>query len=268
MSLITIDDTNYQQYAVDAVIGGHKRMRGLEPRDYSAFPVGYSAFAKAFDLPLIPRDQWKERLAEQKAHSADLYNIRLKGNNGQPIPSRDQDGYGYCWAHSSVSACLLLRARDNQPYADLSAFSVAAPIKNFRNQGGWGSQSLEYIATKGVATSATWPQQSMNRGNLNDAMYADAAKYKVTEWMDLDPEKMKDQLVTCLLLGIPVVSDFNWWGHSVCTCRLVNVFDDWSIETTIWNSWGDSWSDRGMGNLKGSKAIPNGAIAPRVMLAA
>ena len=36
----------------------------------------------------------------------------------------------------------------------------------------------------------------------------------------------------------------------------------------ILNSWGDSWSDNGTGVLSGSKAIPDGAVAPSNVLAA
>ena len=236
---------------------------GLIPRNYETHPVGYlGALAMPFDLPLIPESEWQSRLDAQKAAKAQLSDIRNRGMGGKPIPSRDQDGYGYCWAHSSVSACLIVRARDNQPYADLSAFAVAAIIKNYRDQGGWGAESLEWIAQNGVPTSTTWPQQSMSRSNDNPTMRADAARHKITEWMDLDPSNVKPQMVTCLLSNIPVVVDYPWWSHSVCAIDLVSISP---FQIRIWNSWGDSWSDNGTGILEGRKAIPDGAIAPRVL---
>jgi hypothetical protein len=66
-------------------------------------------------------------------------------------------------------------------------------------------------------------------------------------------------------LGIPVVSDFNWWSHSVCTLDLIDVDPadiQGSIRTRIWNSWSRSWSDDGEGELKGRKAIPNSHDRP------
>lgn len=168
-----------------------------------------------------------------------------------------------CWAHSSTSAVLLLRALEGQPYADLSAFAVACIIKRFRDQGGWGAESLEFIAERGIPTSEFWPQQSMRRENDNEATWNNARLHRVTEWMDMEGGN-KAQLVTCLLSGIPVVSDFNWWGHSVCTMDLVSIKP---FRTRIWNSWGDNWSDNGAGILEGGKAVPNGMIAPRVMTA-
>lgn len=169
---------------------------------------------------------------------------------------------GNCWAHSTVSASLIVRALNNQPYADLSAFAIACIIKGYRDEGGWGAESLEWAAVNGCPTSQFWPQQSMSRSNDTPAMRENARLHKVTEWMDLDPQQMQVQLVTCLLSGIPVVSDFNWWGHSVCSIDLVSVSP---FRTRIWNSWGDSWSENGTGILEGQKAIPNGAIAPRVI---
>ncbi len=244
--------------------GYHSHDTGLIPRDYDTHPVGYLACAKPFDLPLIPEAEWQSRLDEQVLTHSQLSDIRNRGMNGNPIPSRDQDQYGYCWAHSSTSAALILRAIANGPYKDLSAFAVACIIKGYRNQGGWGAESLEWIAENGIPTSATWPQRSVARSNDNPAMRAEAAENKFTEWMDLDPNNVKPQLVTCLLSNIPVVVDFNWWSHSVCALDLVSL-SPFSIR--IWNSWGDSWSQNGTGILTGRKAIPDGAVAPRVIMA-
>lgn len=263
-NMVVINDDNWREHVAQYV----PYTTGLIPRDYRTHPVGYlGALAKPFDLPLIPRSEWRERLAVQKATKSQLSNIRERGMYGQRIPSRDQDSYGYCWAHSSTSACLLLRAVQNQPYADLSAFAVAAIIKNYRNQGGWGAESLEWIAANGIPTSRTWPQQSMSRSNDNPAMRAEAAQNKVTEWMDGEPNNI-DQFVTCLLLNIPVVSDFDWWSHSVLTMDLVDVDPanlPGSLQTLILNSWGDAWSQNGAGILQGQKAVPDGMIMPCVI---
>jgi hypothetical protein len=199
------------------------------------------ACAKPFDLPLIPESEWADRLAAQKAAKAQLSDVRNRGMNGKPIPSRDQNGKGYCWAHSSTSAALIVRAVEGQPYADLSAFAVACIIKHFKDQGGWGSESLEFISERGIPTSEFWPQKSTARANDNEKTWANAKLHRVTEWMDME-SRNKAQLVTCLLSGIPVVSDFNWWGHSVCTIDLVSLNP---FRTRIWNSWGDGWSENG-----------------------
>jgi hypothetical protein len=109
--------------------------------------------------------------------------------------------------------------------------------------------------------------QSMSPSNDTPAMRANAKLHLCESWWDLDDsgDQVRLQLGTLLLLDVPTIVDFDWWSHSVCAVRLVKR-DPFTI--TIWNSWGDSWSANGMGNLVGSKAIPNGALAPRVMVAA
>jgi hypothetical protein len=261
---IIINSRNAHLFVEDKVIDGERKARGLMPRNFATHPVGYGAYAPAFDIDLIPESEWQDRLDEQIKNKAQLSDIRNTGMGGKPIPSRDQDGYGYCWAHSSTSAALLIRALNNEPYADLSAFAVACIIKNYRNQGGWGAESLEFIAERGIPTSEFWPQKSVSRANDNPKTWENAARHKFTEWMDLDPRDMKRQLVACLLLNIPIVSDFSWWTHSVCSVDLVSLSP---FRTRIWNSWSDSWSSNGMGILEGKRAIPDAAIAPRVMTA-
>lgn len=199
-----------------------------------------------------------------------------------------------CWAHSGVSAHLMVRAIMGEPYADLSAYMVACIIKDYRDEGGWGAEGVEFQAEKGCATSKTWPQQSASRSNDNPNMWADAALHKFTEWMDLDDSgaNVRRQLITALLYGMPTVVDYNWWSHSICAIDLEDGPTQfgitrgengkllelpefelvWGINSEmqglairIWNSWGDSWSENGTGLLTGSKALPDGALAARVM---
>lgn len=261
---IVIDGRNYKKF-IDPSIDGEIKKCGTEPRDWKRFPHGSLKHAKPFDLPLIPKDEWQDRLDEQIKNAAQLSQMRsVAMPDGKPIPSRDQNGKGYCWAHSTTSAMILARMVNNQPYADLSAYAIACIIKNFRDEGGWNSESVEFACNRGIPSSATWPQRSMEKANDNPKTWEDAKLHVVTEWMDLDPNQMKEQLITCLLLGMPLASDFNWWSHSVCSTDLVAIEP---FQTRIWNSWGDSWSANGMGVLKGSKAIPDNAIALRVIRA-
>src|SRR6185312_11760336 len=130
----------------------------------------------------------------------------------------------------------------------------------FRDEGGFGAEGVEFQGTRGIPTSQFWPQQSMSRGNDNPKTWENAALHKYVRWMDLDPNNMLDQLVTAALLDCPVVSDFSWWSHSVCTADIVD-WDGRQLTTRIWNSWGDSWSEQGMGLLNGNHSIPDSAIA-------
>jgi len=263
---IIIHDGNYTDF-IDCEVNGEKKHRGLKPRNYAIHPVGCFAFAPRFSLDIIPESQWQSRLDELIARKAQLSDIRNTGMNGSRIPSRDQNGRGYCWGHSSTSVAMIWRALMGLPYADLSAYAVCCIIKRFRDEGGNAIDSLSFMADRGIPTSQYWPQQSTNRSNDNPQTWANAALHKFApNWMDLDTDQdqMRAQLVTCLLLGIPVATDFDWWGHSVASIDLVSVRP---FRTRIWNSWGDDWSDNGMGLLEGSKAIPNGAVAALTMSA-
>lgn len=233
--------------------------KGLVPRNYSTHPVGYYAsIPPLFGLPPMTDDQIQAAIIKKNAESSWLSDLRLVGMYGGVIPSRDQNGKGYCWAHSSTSANLLVRARDNQPYADLSAYAIACIIKNYQDEGGWGAESVEWQVANGCPTSKTWPQQSMSRSNDTPAMRAEAALYKPTgTWADMQPNDDR-ALATCLCNDIPVVVDYNWWSHSVCACRLIT----WNpLSIWIWNSWGDTWSDKGFGLLSGTKASADGQVA-------
>lgn len=260
---VLINDQNYtrflQPYQPNAQ-GNH----GLAPRDWNQNPYGSLYYAKPWNFPLIPRSEWQDRINDRTQRKAQLSDVRNRGMYGQPIPSRDQNGKGYCWAHSGVSAHLVARALMNEPYADLSAYAVACIIKGYRDEGGWGGDGVEFEATRGVPTSKFWPQQSMDKSNDNASTWADAAKHKYVEWYDLDPNAMLDQLMTALLSNMPVVSDFNWWSHSVATIDAVS-WDGSQVTTRIWNSWGDSWSEKGTGKLEGQKAIPDAGLACRVV---
>lgn len=245
---------------------GNIRKTGLIPRDYSKVPHGHLAYAPAFNLPLVPRDQWATLIAQKDAANSWLDSVRDAGNFGKPIPSLDQNGCGYCWAHSSTHCVMLVRALNNQPYVPLSAYMVAAIIKGGADEGGNGIDSLEFIAQNGICDQKLWPQGNRNVRSLDTpACRADAKLHVCQEWMDLDPSNMESQLVTCLLNDIPVVFDSDGWGHSICAVRV--KFNGNKIDTKIWNSWGDAWQSNGMGWIseQGYSAIPDGAVAPRVI---
>jgi hypothetical protein len=289
---ILIHDGNAHEF-VDGGDQAAGKVHGLAPRDWTRHPCGSMAGAPRATTPKIPRSEWSDRIKELVARKAMLSDIRDQGDNGQRIPSRDQNGRGYCWAHSTVSAAILGRAKAGLPYADLSAYAIACIIKGYRDQGGWNGESMDFLRTRGCPTSKTWAQQSVSRSNDNPNTWAEAAMFKDTEYEDIE-EGDFDQQMTFALLGIPCPLDLNWWSHSICGCdpvdgqrsfgvmrsssgKLVtqNEFDIiWRVNDygaafglRIWNSWGDDWSDAGMGVLTESKATNNGSIALKVMMA-
>lgn len=299
---VVINDSNARDYTSKIqIVDGQPKAKGLVPRNYKTHPTGFYSCETPYDavqMPLITDTQEiRNRLKDQIDNKYRLSDYCRRGNNGNPIPARDQNGRGYCWIHSGCSALIAIRARDNMPYVSLSAYAGACLIKNYRDEGGWGAQGLDWIMERGLPDEKYWPQQSVSRSNDKPETWENAKSYRLTEgWIDSSQAQYDrvltfQQVVTCLLVGVPVISDFNWWGHSVCALDVVDgtsmrdstrtptgklmqlrKFEEyWGIDTVttgfsirIWNSWGDSWSDQGMGVLTGNKAIPDGATAPRV----
>ena len=266
---LVINDDNYTQH-VDPVVNGERVSRGAIPRDYSIQGYQSSPMSYAVNIPLIPRSEWSDRIKEMEKTKSRISDIRRTALNGSHIPALDQNGQGYCWAYSTGASILLTRAVMNQPYVRISPHAVACKIKGFRDQGGWGALSMEFAVKYGFPSEEFWPQKSMSRQNDNDKTWENARLHQVTEgWWDLDQQAYDrnlafDQVMTLLLSRIPVVLDYNWWGHSVCGMDPVEV-EKGSFGIRILNSWTDNWGDKGEGVLQGSKAIPNGAVAPRVV---
>ena len=275
MPELIIDDESTAGGKLDHVLMAERR--GLVPRDYSVHPVGYLGELcppmRAVDMPLIPRSDWSAIIKEMEETKSRLSDVRrIAGPNGTRYPSLGQNGQGFCWAYSTGAAITILRAKANLPYKRLSPHGVACKIKGFRDEGGWGALSLEFAIKNGYPTVEDWPEKSMSRQYDNPTTWANAEANKITEqWMDVEPpvydrDLTFEQVMTCLLSRIPVVGDFNWWGHSVCLLDPVEV-EPASFGVRIINSWTDNWGDKGESVLRGSKAIPDGATAPRFVTA-
>lgn len=251
-----ITDDNYHEFVDYHDKKGKRFSHGLIQRNFKKFPVGYESFAKPIDFPLFSDQEIEDRLADQLRTKSSLEEVCMA-----EMPILDQDGYGYCWGHSTVNAVQCVRGLNNQPYEPLSAFAVCAIIKRGRNEGGWCTLSLKFVTEHGVPSQKLWPQGKANVSTYDTpAMRENAKKNIVTEWFDLSESgsEVKRQLATLLLMNVPVATDYNWWGHSVLAFRLLS----WNpFRTRIKNSWA-GWGNNGMGDLEGSKAIPNGAVAP------
>lgn len=270
-----IHDGNFRQFIASSdAVGGNFGHRGLVPRSLSTHPIGVLKGSAPFDtsFKLVPKSDWSPMVKEFTETESRLSDLRMRGNNGTFIPSLDQNGQGYCWAYSTTMAIMMTRMKMRLPYVRLSAHATACMIKGFRDEGGWCGLSMERQVTHGTPSVALWQEKSMSRSNDKPETWANAALHKVSEgWVDMASEVYNrqltfEQVITLLLCGIPVAADFNWWVHSVCLLDVVEV-EAGSFGIRGINSWTDGWGDKGMFILQGSKAVPDSAVAPRVVYA-
>mgnify|MGYP003149185879 CR=1 FL=1 len=249
-----IGDHNYRTYADnDPVIDGQKMSRGLLERDYDERPLGSGCAAK-FDLPTIPRDEWRERTKSRLSDLCDVAGLQCK----------NQGNTNYCWINAPTYCMEVVRAVQNQELVLLSAASVGCRINEFRNQGGWGTWAIEYLSRYGIVPESIWPANSLRREHDTEQAWEKAKRYRMTEWWDLTPRSF-DELMTCLVLRIPVAIGLTWWRHEVTA--IDPVYKN-GFAVRIRNSWGLSWGDKGYSILTEAKATPDDALAPRTAIAA
>lgn len=250
MTRIVITDANCHLYADPKAVGFEM---GCIQRDYAAMPFGSLPFAGGWDMTEMSDEEIRDGIADQDRNKSSLEHIRADCG----IRSLDQDGYGYCWAFSTVKAVMLVRAAQNEPTVELSGWAIGALVKNYRNQGGWCQQSLDKIVELGCPSFALFPKA--DRRYDTPEMRADAATRKVTEWMDMEGGNTR-QLASNLLRNIPTMVDGAMPGHSVCALRLLS----WKpLRYLIDNSWTPTWSDDGMAEIT---RAPQNMACPRVSL--
>jgi hypothetical protein len=265
-----IDDGTPDGDLLAPVVDGEHKARGYDPSFID--PVIKAEFrAMPSEIQVIPRSEWSARCKEQAEQKSSLYHLKMTTMaDGKPHPSLDQNGQGYCWYYSLAASGMYARAAAHLPYVRFSPHAGACKVKNFRDQGGGGGLSAKHAREFGLVPEAFWPQKSMSRSHDTPATWAAAAKYKITEdYVDLtknvyDQNLTVDQVATCLLLNIPVVLDFNWWGHSVCGIQWCEV-EPGSFGPRIDNSWTPNWGEDGTSILRGGKGVPDGAVATRVI---
>lgn len=235
-------------------------------RGYDPAQVVPCMFAPPTEIPLVPESEWIPRIRDRKKYKTGLRDLFRAGKIGKV---KDQNGQGYCWAYSTTRTAEYVRAIMNLPYVALSAHSVGCKVKGFRDEGGWCGLSAQFVRANGVVPEALWPAKSMSRSYDNTANWQDAAKYRILEdFVDLtravyDQNLTWQQLVSCLLQNIPCAVDMNWWGHSICAVDVTEL--DGEVCLDIDNSWTESWGENGTGILRGSRKVPDGAVATRVI---
>lgn len=226
------DDSNYQELVGDGtqvVAGGEVRYLAAQPRNR---PYGALAGSKPFaaDFQVIPRSEWSARIKEMEQRQSRLSDLAT----WQPL---DQNGTSYCWIFGCVNALMLTRAAQGLPHVRLSPASAGCIIKDFRNQGGWGGDGIEFLSQHGCCNTTLWPEDAINRKYATPAADADRANHKILEFWEGD-ENNFNQLMTLLLLRYPCPLGLDWWSHLICACDPVEI-ESGRYGVRIWNSWGN-----------------------------
>lgn len=253
--IITIDDNNYRNF-IDPIVDGERKsctLRGMFAPELSA---GYrGTFDDLAGVELIPQSEWPDRIRQMEKDKTRLPDFA----NDMGLRIRNQNGTNYCWAYGTCRSMeyALLSAGTR---VDLSASSVACWIKNFANQGGWGSECIDGLARYGVCTLDEWPEASRSRSHDTSGNREAAKRRRILEWYKLSSNKQRawQETVSAILQGYAVGCGFNWWSHLICGTWLQGNYSD--PDLGIDNSWGTNWSDGGRGLLRGSRKLPDGAV--------
>jgi hypothetical protein len=216
---VIINSRNWSDHARPMGVTGVSTS-GYMRRDRREHPTASAVGARRMPRELlIPREEWKERIEERERKGLRLYE-RLRAARVRWL---NQSPSWYCWCYAVTHMCMAKLIAQNEPYRTLSPESVAGPIKNYRKQGGWGSQALAYIIKNGIADTNAWPWESHKQANNRryfDGSRENAALTKADESWDLETLEEK---VSCLLRDIPVASGYSHMGHEMCSIEPVWV---------------------------------------------
>jgi hypothetical protein len=193
---------------------------GYIPRDYSAQPMGSIPFTAPFDRPLIPRDEWVDRIKEQEANESDALSVFFRAGGVCDY----QNGFSFCWMHGALNdlMCELARQGYGQPggppLPKLSPTACALKIKNGRNVGGNTFDGIPFLAKHGAPLASLWPVNSRTPTAGVAEVWDSAKAYRATKYAELEPNNV-DQMMTELLCGGSVTVGYMWWGHMVVAAR-------------------------------------------------
>lgn len=240
--------------------------RGFDEEGFKARVPEFGAHPDSMEL--IPESDYDGEIDRQEAEKSSLEHVYLRAG----WENLDQGQDGYCWGHSTVHGAMVIRSRDGMPFAALSATGLCAKLMNGVNRGAWCGLSAQGAIELGIPLQVDWPQQD-RRVQMYDKpeTWQRAKGYSLQEsFVDLarkayDRNLTVRQLATSLLRNDPCPVDFDWWGHSVCALRWIRV-EAGSYGLLILNSW-KGWGRRGLGVLRGNRAVPMGALSMRTLAA-
>lgn len=224
-------------------------------------PEGYGSAAKPFPKEwLIPPSEYQARIQEIEERGLRLSERMLNAD----LPCKYQERTNYCWINAPTHCIEVLRTCQNQERVILSPASAGAPIKGFRNQGGWGLEGIQFIGENGLVPVEFWPANAIDRRYYTDENKALALHYRQTEWYELINEQ---ECVSFHLrfLGTTSACGYAWWKHE--TTRYEPIWLDGELAWRDRNSWGMNYGHKGFFILRGRKKRFDDCVAPVTAIA-
>jgi hypothetical protein len=231
------------------------RFGGYVVRDFAAAPFG--SYSEVSTDALIPRNEWRERAQALEAARATPEHVAEFAR----VPILNQGRRPYCWAYGAMGVLMVGYAAAGLPVPHLSATSLAAKIKHYRDVGGWAGEAIEGNQRFGCSTIEFWPEADLNPAHDTPDQRANAALHIATEWAELAPRSF-DAAASQLLRGRAVTLGLAWWGHLIYATKLV-ILQNGGYGMLIRNSWGREWEREGRAILPEAKATPDEAYIIR-----
>lgn len=225
-------------------------------RGYISTPAGFASIAADFpDEWIVPPSEYQARIQEAEEKGERQSDRALAAN----LPCKDQAQTNFCFGNAPVHTLEYQRMRQNEEYVELSAASVAAPLSNFRNQGGSGTEAMSRIGEVGILPISIYPLNLVNGSRyFTDENLKIAAKYRHTKWIRIETQAQK---FSYLLRRMGIASSgWPWWSHETSDYDVVWFDGEPAVRNR--NSWGMDYGHKGFFIIRGSRLNFDECIAP------
>jgi len=236
MPTLLIDESNYLQqirYRRDRLPRDQRDKPGyLTPFNEKAY-LAYADPAESHLQP-IPRSRWPELIRR--------YRGNFLGDHTRPLlKPHDQDRTNYCWSHATIRTLEAHNAWTRKTGLLFSPESVAVPLTNGRNEGGWPEDAMKRLITHGACRADYWPANDRDIHHAKPGWSENAALHRVKRFIYV---RDFDMQMTCAFHRIALAILLPWWNHAVCQLDPL-LFDDGTFGLGCDNSYGPDYGENG-----------------------
>lgn len=208
---------NFQEHWPDS----EGRVPGCLPR---ASKPGELCPLAAERIPLVPRNEWAERIENQ-----------FYTGLWPAVPAvLDQDGVGSCATESTAGSVMTCRCFNGQNHELLAPWFIYRETSGGADRGSNLDTNLAFVRRNGIAPMRLHPRSKGWRARPTEEAIQAALNYKIEEFFDIQNEV---EFVSALLSAMPVV--YGRRGHSIYG---IDMVDERNFR--MMNSWGN-WGDKG-----------------------